>query len=91
MIITFSIDNGSDARTIKITDTALDRIVAWGLATFSMPNDDDGKPVSERTADWALNRWIDIILADAMYGVQQYEKDKAMAAVSVPKFDFQIK
>jgi len=72
-------DGSVASKTATVADADVGRFIAWGLSTFSMPNDDAGIPVSERTPSWAVNRWIELILSDAFASVHAFEIAQASA------------
>lgn len=68
-------------KTAAVADDDVGRLVAWAVATLSMPNDAKGAPVSERSAEWAIGRWIEIVLSDALAATEQFERTMAVSQV----------
>ena len=75
-------DNTQRTLTAAVSNEQLVDIVTWAVETMSMPNDASGNPVSERTAEWAVNRWIETVVLDAVVAATNHKREKAIAAAA---------
>ena len=84
LIFTFEKPDGTTiSRMASIPDEAAGDIIAWAREKLSMPNDDKGNPVSERTPEWALNRWVEIAVLDALDAAARYKQELAAKVADV--------
>lgn len=78
--ITFA--NGAvSSKTASIADADAGRLVAWALATMPTQNDAEGKPI-QKSAEWAVGRWIEGTVAETFAKVSAHEKNEAAKAAA---------
>lgn len=73
-------DGTTMTRTAAVSDADVARIIGWAITYYPTELDAAGHPLP-KTPQWAVNRWIEAIVASSFAKVAQYERDQAIAAV----------
>ena len=76
-------DGTAMSRSATVSDADIADVIAWAMAKLSMPNDDKGNPVSERTPEWAVSRWAEIVVLDALAAAAQHKQEQLAKAAEV--------
>jgi len=85
-------DGSQMTRTAAVADADVARIIGWAMNYYPTELDAQGQPLP-KTHQWAINRWIEAIVASSFAKVAAYEQTQATAAAVVnvpPPISFSI-
>jgi len=76
-------DGSAMTKTAAVSDPDVMRIITWAINYYPTELDANGVALP-KTPQWAINRWIEAIVASSFSKVSAFERDQAtMAALAV--------